>query len=126
MAVREPIVTKNMARNGGVVWAQWTGLLNGDTGDWVGEPDYCLRTFQVFGTFGSGGSVSIDGSNDQTPTNYAVLSNWQGTALTTNAATFLTSRDLPMWVRPRVTAGDGTTNLTVTMAAHRQDMGDIG
>ncbi len=58
----------------------WTGMNNGDDGapvDWV---DFADRCFQVSGTFGSGGSCTVQGSNDAT--NWAPLTDPQGNALT--------------------------------------------
>jgi len=44
----------------------WSGLLNGDTGTPLEEPDFGDRTVQIGGTFGAGGSVTLQGSNDGT------------------------------------------------------------
>lgn len=122
MATRTPTTSNQASRNGAVKWAQWTGLLNGDTGAPVSAAEWSGKTFHAFGTFGAGGTVIIEGSNDiDAPTNWAPVSNWQGTNLSATGAALLTARDMPMWVRPRVSAGDGTTSLTVTMVAHKQD-----
>lgn len=85
----------------------WTGLLNGDQGDAGGGP-YLTASFSVTGTFGAGGSIRLEGSNDGT--NWAALS---PTALTA-AGIFgaLGAAEHPKFIRPSVTAGDGTTNLT--------------
>lgn len=64
---------------------------------------------QVTGTFGSGGSVQMEGSNDGF--NWVKLS---PTALT-SAGFFaaLGVNERPKYVRPNCTAGDATTNLTI-------------
>lgn len=127
MAIRNPIVNNDVSPAGAVKLILWTGLLNGDTGDWVRFAQFSGKTFQVFGTFGTGGSVTLQGSNDgSTPVNVSTLSSWQATPLTLTATGFATSRDMPIWVRPIVTAGDGTTNVSVSLAAHRQDMSNGG
>ena len=72
---------------------------------------------QVTGTFGAGGSISVQGSNDGT--NYAILKNAQGTAATFTAAGIQQIVELPRYMRPLVTAGDGTTSLTATLVARR-------
>lgn len=123
MAIRIPVVNNDVSPGGAVKQILWTGLLNGDTGDWVRFAQFSGKTFQVYGAFGVGGSVTLQGSNDATaPVNAATLSSWQATALTLTAGGFATARDMPMWVRPIVTAGDGTTSVSVALAAHRQDM----
>lgn len=127
MAIKIPTISSDVSPGNAVRAVTWVGLANGDTGDWVRLAEWSGKTFQVYGVLGASGSVSIEGSNDiSSPTNSAVLSNWQGTALTATALGFLTARDMPIWVRPHVTAGDGTTLLTVALAAHRQDISQPG
>jgi hypothetical protein len=75
--------------------------------------EYSDRCFQVTGTFGTGGSCTIQGSNDGT--NWASLADPQGNALTFTSQKIEQALELPRYVRPNVTAGDGTTNLTVTL-----------
>jgi hypothetical protein len=92
----------------------WSELGNGDTGSrWQLRPTYWTALFQAEGTFGSGGSVQLEGSNDGT--NWHKLS---PDALT--AAGFfspLGQTEVPKYIRPNVTAGDGTTSITVTGSA---------
>ena len=112
MAIRDGIIT-DASPNGKAKLLTWTGLLNTDTGapaDWV---EYSDRCFQVAGTFGAGGSVTIQGSNDGV--NWASLADPQGNALVFTSQRIEQALELPRFVRPIVTAGDGTTNLTVTL-----------
>lgn len=91
----------------------WTGLLNSDTGlpqTGASLPD---KSVQVSGTFGAGGSVSIRGSNDGST--YFTLTDPQGNALTFTANGMEQISENPKFMRPEVTAGDGTTSLTVTI-----------
>ena len=76
---------------------------------------YKDRSIQVNGTFGVGGSCSIEGSMDGT--NYYTLTDPQGNALTFTAAKIEAVSELVLYIRPRVTAGDGTTSLTVSLIA---------
>jgi hypothetical protein len=123
MAVRAPSINNDVSKDGALRHITWTGLLNGDSGDWVSVAEWSGKTFHVFGTFGAGGTILIEGSNDiNAPSNAAGVSNWQGTALSATAASLLTARDMPLWVRPRVSAGDGTTTLSCLLLAHRQDV----
>jgi hypothetical protein len=75
------------------------------------------RSIQVTGTFGAGGNLKIEGSNDGT--NYYTLNDPSSTALDFTAAKIEQVLELTKYIRPRVTAGDGTTSLTVTMCMRR-------
>lgn len=95
----------------------WSGLANGETGDAISVAEFADRSVQVSGTFGSGGTVVLEGSNDGT--NWATLNDLQGDALSLSAAKIEGVSELTYQVRPRVTAGDGTTDITVTLFARR-------
>lgn len=95
----------------------WTGLTQttSDDGEPMELPGWPDRSVQVFGTFGTGGSVRIQGSNDGT--NWAVLTDPQGNDLNITAAKIEAITELTRYVRPLVTAGDGTTSLSVIVLA---------
>lgn len=76
------------------------------------------RTVQVTGTFGSGGTVVIEGTLDGT--NFATLKDAGGTALSITAAGVRSVLENVLAIRPRVTAGDGTTSLTVTLCVRKR------
>ncbi len=76
----------------------------------VGFPD---RSVQVTGTFGVGGAVAIEGTIDGT--NYATLTDPQGNALSFTATKVEAISELVRKIRPRVTAGDASTSLTVSL-----------
>jgi hypothetical protein len=122
MAVITPTVTQIPTINGYTHVVAWTPMANGDTGlpfQGAASPD---RSVTVTGTFGAGGSVSMQGSNDVTApaagaTTWLALSDAQGVALAVTAAKVETVAEFTNWIRPAVTAGDGTTALTVTMYA---------
>lgn len=116
MATRNGTVT-DISETGNSRLVTWTGLLNGDDGapaQWV---DFADRCFQVAGTFGASGSCTIQGSNDGA--NWSALSDPQGSALTFTSQKIEQALELPRYVRPIVTAGDGTTNLTVTLVMRK-------
>lgn len=94
----------------------WTGLLNGDDGSPQRQVSQADRSVQVKGTFGVGGTVVIEGSNDE-GVSYVTLVDQAGAALSFTAAGIKQIRDLPGLIRPRVTAGDGTTSLEVHLIA---------
>lgn len=101
----------------------WTAIPNGDYGEPVkisGAPDKCV---QFFGTFGTGGSITFEGSNDpRVETNigssvWFALTDPQANAITKTAAAGEQVLENPVYVRPRVTAGDGTTAITVILCS---------
>jgi hypothetical protein len=100
----------------GVSLVQWTPLTFtggvGDSGAPIELPNYSDRSVQVTGTFG-GGTIVIEGSIDGT--NYVTLTDPSSTALSKTSAFIEGILELVRFIRPRVTAGDGTTSLTCTM-----------
>ncbi|SOD41322.1 hypothetical protein [Nitrosovibrio sp. Nv4] len=95
----------------------WTGLANGDTGAPLVSFDHADMSAQVDGTFGVGGSVTLQGSNDGA--NWYALTDPQGNAITKTAAGLEQATEIVKYVRPSVTAGDGTTSLTVVLFMRR-------
>ena len=93
----------------------WAAMANGDTGAPVNFPGNADKTIQVTGTFGAGGSATLQGSNDGV--NYFALTNPTGTviALTANGISAVT--EACQFVRPAATAGDGTTALVAVVFA---------
>ena len=89
----------------------WTPLANGDTGDALNAIDLPDKSVSVSGTFGSGGSVSLQDANGNT------YSDAQGNALTFTAAGMKYILENFSDIHPNVTAGDGTTSLTVVIEA---------
>lgn len=78
---------------------------------------YADRSVQVEGTFGAGGTVLIEGSNDGT--NWRTLTDPLGNALSITTAGIKQVTEAVAQMRPRVSAGDGTTSLTVTIFMRR-------
>lgn len=108
-----------LQNDGSVVVVTWAALTttnsDGAPLDWTQWADRCIS---FTGTFGAGGTVVLQGSNDGT--NYFTLNNAQGTALSFTAAGLKQAVELPLWVRPFVSAGDGTTSITAILVARRQ------
>lgn len=113
MAVRSVDVDQMLQAN----LVTWSGLLNLDTGEAYEAAEFADRAAQVTGTFGVGGTVSIEGSNDGT--NWAILADPQGTPLTFTATKIEQLLESPRYIRPNVTAGDGSTALVVTVFCRR-------
>lgn len=99
---------------------KWTAtpLLNGDQSTHLTGPNLPDKTVQIFGTFGVGGSVNIEGSNDGGTTWHIVNdSRGEGNPITITAADTRTILENPERLRANVTAGDGTTSLTVQIVS---------
>lgn len=86
-----------------------------------GNPKFLMRfndrTVQVTGTFGAGGTVVLEGTIDGV--NYQTLRDPAGNLLSFTAAGLKGVLEAVVSVRPRVTAGDGTTNLVVSLLLTR-------
>jgi hypothetical protein len=92
----------------------WT-LANGEVGTALPLAQYADRSVQVIGTFGSGGALTFEGSNDGI--NFHTLTDPQGNNLSFTSAGIEAITEMVAFARPRVLSGDGTTNLTITVAA---------
>jgi len=75
-------------------------------------------TIQANGTFGVGGTVVLQGSNDGAL--WTTLTDLGGAAISFTAAGLKSVREAPPFMRPFVTGGDGTTSLTLIIALRRQ------
>lgn len=123
MAVINPTVLQPTK---GVLIIKWAALANGDTGLPFALPQHNDKSVQIYGTFGTGGSVRLEGSDEApktvenptpvTPT-WATLNNPADAPLTFTAAGLEAVLENSSQIRPNVTAGDGTTALTVIVTA---------
>lgn len=91
----------------------WHDLAVGDDGTPVQFAQFADRTLQFFGTFGVGGTARVEGSNDGV--NWAPLSDTQGNTLDATGPRIKLAVESPAYIRPRITAGDGTTSVTVSV-----------
>jgi hypothetical protein len=108
-----------------VVVASWTPLTTTNLDGQAFEmPGWSDRSVHVFGTFGVGATLTIQGSNEATPAAWVTLAAAGDPA---EDMTFLTAGgndikqvlEVCRWVRPLLSGGDGTTNLTVLMLVRR-------
>lgn len=98
---------------------KWTGLLNGDTGAPIDVPNYSEKTVQATGTFGVGGTVTVEGTIDpESSPVFGTLRKPDHTNLTLTTSQPATVLEDVTQIRPNVTAGDGTTSLTFWLLAH--------
>jgi hypothetical protein len=116
-----PLSAKSLGRGGGAsTHLAWGPLASGDDGEPVGQFPGADRSVQVTGTFGAGGSVVFEGSNDlDAPTNWFTLTDPQGNPLSFSTARLEQISEYTVWARPRVVGGDGTTALTVRVLVSR-------
>jgi hypothetical protein len=105
--------------DGSVVVFTWSTLTTtNDRGSAVEWAQWADRSIQVEGTFGAGGSLRWEGSNDG-GTTYQALNDPQGNALNVTSAKIEQVLELSQFARPFITAGDGTTDLDVTLIMRR-------
>ena len=132
MAIVAPVITPVVGQTNIDGWQViWGPLHNGDVGAAVGTTigygassqqapgggllsGFADKTVQVVGTFGAGGTATIQGSNDA-GANWFTLNDPFNNQLTLSTAVLKEITEAIIWIRPSITAGDGTTNLTVTM-----------
>lgn len=95
------------------VIATWADMPNSEDGSPIELGNFADRSVQVVGTFGVAGNVRIEGSINGA--DYAPLTDPQGNALDFTSPKIEAISELVRYVRPRVTAGDGTTSITVSM-----------
>lgn len=91
----------------------WPLMLLSDVGLPVEQVRYPDRSIMVIGTWGVGGSVTFYGSNNGT--NYYALTDPQGNPITMTANAIKQITEFTQYIKATVTAGDGTTSLTVTL-----------
>lgn len=118
MATREVSLAKG---DGQIVTASWEGLLqtSSDFGAGVHVGNVDGLTVQMVGTLGTGGEVTMQGSNNGT--DWGTLQDPAGTPVVLDAigAMFLIG-NRPLYIRPSVTAGDGGTDVDVILVGMRK------
>lgn len=95
----------------------WNGLTVNDTGLPFVLSQYADRSVQVAGTFGAGGLVVIEGSNDSSI--YATLNDPQGNAISITGPKIETISEIVVAIRPKVTVGDVTTSVNISMLVRK-------
>ena len=119
MAVRDGKLTID---ENGVVRITWANLLNGDTGSWVKAARFADKTVQVIvNAAGTGDAVTMEGSPDDGTTVGDLHDAQGGLLVSALVGATITDPEIvaesPESIRPNVTAGDGTTDLTVIITA---------
>lgn len=118
MSVVNPTITNN--GDGSLKKFVFAAMANGDTGAPIPFAEWADRSVQVSGTFGVGGTVVWEGSNDGGAT-WATLTDPQGNSISKTAASIEAVLEITELARPNVTAGDGSTAINVSVLCRRQN-----
>lgn len=94
----------------------WNSCKAADVGQALPLGNYADRSIQISGTFGAGGSVSLQGSLDGN--NWATLNDTFGNSLVITSAGIKQIAEVVTYIRPSIT-GDGTTNIDVYILSRR-------
>jgi len=117
------LVVKTVSQNdGSLISVVWSALTTTNTsGTPVNAAEWADRTVQFAGTFGAGGTVKLQGTLDADPlsSNYVDLADPQGNAISKTALSIEAVLELVQWIKPVVTAGDGTTSINATLLLRR-------
>lgn len=89
------------------------GANSNDTFVAVARGDLVDRSVQVEGTFQTGTSATLVGSNDGT--NFHALHDPFGNVIAITAAGIAQVIEVTAWMKPAITAGTGTESLTFTV-----------
>ena len=104
----------------GVLQSQWSAIPQSSTGTTDQLSRFPAHSIQISGTFG-GATVTVEGSDDGVTYFTLTGENPAGGADVAVSATAATRFDVPnvvpQHVRPKVTGGDGTTAITVTITS---------
>ena len=117
------IVYTKTGLHGGGWLIIWTGLLLGDDGEPFAASHFVEANVQVVGTF-AGATLLLEGANllarPAVAADYSLLGNPGQAPLRIFEASLNRIEQGPMWIRPRVDGGDGTTNLTVRVRVFKR------
>lgn len=116
MTTVAPVTTFPFESSQDVAVTTWAPMAADDDGEPVRLAVYSDRAIQIAGTFG-GASITIGGSNDGET--YHALTDAQGNTLTLTSAALKAIIELPVYLKPRVFGGDGTTSLKVVLSGRR-------
>jgi len=95
----------------GVTLLTWTGLAAGDTATPVACGASADKTMQVYGTF-DGETMTMQGSM-LAASEFIDMSDPQGNSMAYTSADLEVILENPLYIRPSMSAGAGTTSLTV-------------
>lgn len=99
---------------------RWDGLASDDDGQWRLLGHFRHKTIHIYGTLTAGAQVLFEGTNELadfvTPTNQVTLKDSTQQEIIISAAPAIREvHENPLYVRPRVIGGDGSTEITVVL-----------
>ena len=114
----------NASLNQNVRTIAWSPLAENQAGAWAAFADFSDKTVHIFGVF-NGATVTMQGSNDPlvltTPDTAAAetLVDPQGNTIAKLASNMSQILENPLYIRPNVTGGDGSTAVSVIVSVRR-------
>lgn len=96
---------------------EWAGLTAGDVGDWVLLGHYADKCLHVYGVVG-GAVVTLEGTNEDISagSSYSVpLNDTLQNPIAINVTGMRQVLENPLYVRPVISGGDGTTAIAVRL-----------
>lgn len=117
MATITPVVTYAPNGHRQMVQVVWGPMASGDVGAPVELPGYSDRSVQIEATFGDG-TITLQGSDQETPTSYHPLTDPQGNDIAKTAADLEQVTEVTRWTRPNFSGTTGSA-ATVILTARR-------
>lgn len=103
----------------------WSSMAVNDHGEAIKMPGSSDKSVQILGTLSVGGTAQIQGSNVVSPsetfasTDFVVLTDPQGNDLNINSLKVEMVTENTLFIRPKITGGDGSTSITVSLLVRR-------
>ena len=94
----------------------WANIGQGDTPSSMSIPGAADKSIQFTGTF-SGATVTVQGSNEASPSNWAILTDAQGNSLSFTDVGLESVTEMTTHIRLSVTGGDVSTDVTAILLA---------
>lgn len=118
MATIQAVMPDQPDRVGKVTWTPLTKTTN-DVGTGVAVTRWLFKSVQVYGTFGAAGAVTMQGSMDG-GTTWGTIKDGANNDLVITDSKIYAIISTGLLIRPAVTAGDGSTSLSVTLSGFNQ------
>lgn len=104
---------------GGALLYQWTLTQADPTGGAVTVPGGTDKSVHFHGTFSGGPTAVLEGSNDPDAASFAALHDTLGGSISASSEELGFVAENTLWVRPRMTGGDGSTAIVVSLLTRK-------
>ena len=115
--IRPFTLDTELAQDPCTVTVSWGPMKQGDTCQPANLVQWADRSIEADGTFGSGGTITLNGSNRGV--NYYGLNDPSLTAISKTQNGVSQILELTVYVQPVLTGGDATTSVYLTMLCRR-------